>query len=233
VPESRSAFHQATTEIATGIHRTTTTLAELTKLVRRQGLFDDPTDKINSLTVRLKDEISDLSGKCDSAQQYVENSRKQRGAGNQAANHNSNVVASLKTELMHATQGFKTALELRSTKMKDQNEKKVMLAGTSNLSPMHQMRNSKPLEDRSSRPGPNTPSALPLLSMPNPYSTHSPYASLPPADRSSTEGSRHNQQMEQQLMLIQPPSQSQYYEQRQEAVTEVERSIGTKTKLTH
>mmetsp|Transcript_13218 Transcript_13218/g.13696 ORF Transcript_13218/g.13696 Transcript_13218/m.13696 type:complete len:228 (-) Transcript_13218:217-900(-) len=139
IPLNKTGFHNTTAEIATGIHRTTTSLSELTKLVRKQGLFDDPTDKINNLIVRIKEDIADLNSKCDAAQQYVENSKKQRTMPNQTANHNLNVVSSLKTELLHATQGFKTTLELRSSKMKDQQEKKLTLAGTSTLSPLNHM----------------------------------------------------------------------------------------------
>lgn len=54
VPKSRSAFQDAASDIAKGVHRTSNTLSRLTKLVRRQGLFDDPTEEINNLIFRIK-----------------------------------------------------------------------------------------------------------------------------------------------------------------------------------
>ncbi len=125
---------------------------------------------------------------------------------NQAANHNLNVVSSLKTELMHATQGFKTALELRSSKMKDHQEKKISLTGTSTISPFNQMRGP-----------PNTPTppekTVSLMALTSPYDQFQSPNNIP-------------QQQQQQLLLVQPPVQYQYYEQRQEAVDEVTKTIG-------
>lgn len=54
VPKSRSAFQDAASDIAKGVHRTSNTLSRLTKLVRRQGLFDDPTEEINNMIFRIK-----------------------------------------------------------------------------------------------------------------------------------------------------------------------------------
>jgi hypothetical protein len=170
------------------------------------------------MIVRIKEDIADLNFKCDAAQQYVENSKKQHTMPNQAANHSLNVVSSLKTELMHATKGFKSALELRSTKMKDQQEKKFQLAGPSVISPLNQMRTP---EKTSLSAHPSKPMALP-----SPYSQQlNPYSS----DDQSHSRQIHqpqSQQQQQQMLLIQPPVQYQYYEQRQEAVDEVTKTIG-------
>jgi syntaxin 5 len=171
------------------------------------------------MIVRIKEDIADLNFKCDAAQQFVENSKRQRAMANQAASHNLNVVSSLKSELLNATQGFKTALELRSIKMKDQQEKKYQLAGPSTISPLNQM-----------RPPPVTPEKVTKLmtALPSPYSQMNPYSresALASDDRlSQLEHQPHQQQ--QQMLLIQPPVQVQYYEQRQEAIDEVTKTIG-------
>ena len=217
---SRSEFQSTTAEIAAGIHRTTKTLGDLTRLVRQQGLFDDPTEQINSLIVRIKGDIGDLNAKCDSAQQFVETAKRQRGANAQTSSHNIGVVTSLKSELMQATQGFKNALEMRSSKMKNQQERRVMLAGNGSLSPMRQFRasvNGSTEAHKTASPSP-APAPLPLMS--SPYSASSTMATHTPL-HSNSGGSQ------QQMLLIQPPSHQQYYEQRQEAVSEVEKSIGT------
>jgi len=77
--KSRSAFQDAAGEIARGVHRTTQTLNKLSKLVQRQGLFDDPTEEINALIFRVKQELGELNSKCDSAQQYVDGQKASRG----------------------------------------------------------------------------------------------------------------------------------------------------------
>jgi len=78
--KSRSAFLEAAGEIARGVHRTTQTLNKLSKLVQRQGLFDDPTEEINALIFRVKQELGELNSKCDSAQQYVDGQKARRDA---------------------------------------------------------------------------------------------------------------------------------------------------------
>lgn len=239
IPSSRSEFHNTTADIAAGIHRTTSTLGDLTRLVRQQGLFDDPTEQINSLIVRIKTDISDLNSKCDSAQQFVENSKRQRGINAQSASHNSGVVTSLKSELMQATQGFKTALEMRSSKMKNQQERRVMLAGNGALSPMKQFKASAnagaagggPMAVTSPQPVLGAGVGGGQLKMSSPYSTAISYENHRSSSSSdhmgmSSHSAQLQQQQQQQLLLVQPPSQHHYYEQRQEAVSEVERSIG-------
>ena len=58
--KTRTAFHDAASEIAKGIHRASGALQKLTKLVQRQGLFDDPTQEINNLVVRIKQDLDEV-----------------------------------------------------------------------------------------------------------------------------------------------------------------------------
>lgn len=248
-PSSKSAFHSTTADIATGIHRTTATLGELTKLIKRQGLFDDPSDKINNLIVRIKDDIGDLNSQCDAAQLFVEDSKRQSAAKNQASSHNLNVVTSLKSELMNTTKTFKSALEMRSYKMKNQQEKKIQMAGKSTLSPMRQFKATQQNQSGAGAGGDG-----PFSQAPSPKNlgnnamksmiAASPYSSsASPYDNSSSHshGDSHNAQYSAsshqqyqnqpephstQMMLLAPPSEVQYYDQRQQAVTEVEKTIG-------
>ena len=131
-------FHLVIFLRITGIHRTSGLLTKLTQLVKRQGLFDDPTDEINNLIFRIKEDLGDLNGKCDKAQDFVDEKKRQMGPSNQYANHNTKVVSHLKTELLHKTKDFKSVLEMRSSKMKGQQQRKVALTGTGALSPMKQ-----------------------------------------------------------------------------------------------
>lgn len=136
--KSASAFNEAASEIARGVHKTSQVLAKLTKLVQSQGLFDDPTEEINGLIFRIKQELAELNTKCDSAQQYVDSQKRgyvAKGDKGQDAHH-MNVVGHLKTGLAHATKDFKTILEVRSNKIKDQQTRKKELTGGGMLSPM-------------------------------------------------------------------------------------------------
>jgi hypothetical protein len=54
-------------------------MAKLTKLVKKQGLFDDPTEEINALIFRIKENLDELNSKCDSAQQYVDSRKSSFG----------------------------------------------------------------------------------------------------------------------------------------------------------
>jgi predicted RNase H-like nuclease (RuvC/YqgF family) len=136
--EVKTAFQDTSSEIAKGIHRTSGLLSKLTQLVKRQGLFDDPTEEINNLIFRIKEDLGELNSKCDNAQNYVDEKKRQMGEANQYASHNTKVVSQLKTELMHKTKDFKNVLEMRSSKMKDQQQRKVELTGNGILSPMKQ-----------------------------------------------------------------------------------------------
>lgn len=88
-------------------------------------MFDDPTEEINNLIFRIKQDLDELNTKCDSAQQYVDTKK----LGLQLTNHNGKVVSQLKTDLMHTTKDFKTVLETRASKMKESQLRKVVLTG--------------------------------------------------------------------------------------------------------
>ena len=228
VPKSRTAFHDAAAEIARGVHRTSGVLTKLTKLVRRQGLFDDPTEEINSLIFRIKQDLDELNTKCDSAQQYVDQKKKAMGNANHSAAHNSKVVSQLKTDLMHATKDFKTVLEARSSKMKDQQVRKVELTGNGVLSPMRQFTATSNVKQGGAVGGGDGGRVGSLEAgagvgvgggggggggVKQQYYT--PYG--------TDQQQQHHQQ---QQLLLAPPVTQQYYKTREKAVGEVESTIG-------
>jgi syntaxin 5 len=218
---SRTAFNEAASEIGRGIHRTSGVITKLTKLVKRQGLFDDPTEEINNLIFRIKQDIDALNTKCDSAQEYL-NSQKRGSGEQQAAAYNSTVVDSLKTDLMSATKDFKNVLEVRSSKMKDLQQRKVGLTGNGMLSPLKQFNaNQQGQKNTSNGEGGHKPGVSA-----SPYGKMDPYAG---GATSVTESPMHNRgqmQQQQQQLLLAPPQNAQYYDSREQAVTEVERTIG-------
>jgi syntaxin 5 len=202
----KTAFNDAVGDIARGIHRTSTLLSKLTNLVKKQGLFDDPTEEINNLIHRIKQDLDELNTKCDTAQQVVDSKKSFFSEGGQSSAHNNKVVSGLKTELMTTTKDFKSILELRSNKMKDQQIKKTELIGRGMLSPMRDLETQSALIKRGHVPLP------------------SPYADIEGGD--SHYHSRREVAQEQQQLLLEPIATSQYYEAREQAVGEVERTIG-------
>ena len=241
VPKTKTAFNEAASEVAKGVHKTSALLTKLTNLVRRQGLFDDPTDEINSLIFRIKQDLDDLNAKCDSAQQYIDSKKSMFGESkDQSSNHNKQVVNHLKTDLMHATKGFKTILEVRSSKMKDQQVRKVELTGKGMLSPTKLLK-EQAAKQESAKKGSflhgnanensltvRTPSSK-RPPLPSPYGIQ-PYDNHQHSNHNSNgfynnQGDLEGQAQEQQQLLLDPIADSQYYDARERAVTEVERTI--------
>jgi syntaxin 5 len=170
-----------------------------------------------------------LNSQCDAAQQFVEDSKRQTAAKNQASSHNLNVVTSLKSELMQTTKTFKTALEMRSYKMKHQQEKKIQMAGNSTLSPMRQFKATQKNQsgagggqDGTKMNANMSNSAMKSMIAASPYSN----SASPPLSPYNQDHSHPEQKQHAQMMLLAPPSEVHYYDQRQQAVTEVEKTIG-------
>ena len=229
VPKSRTAFNEAASDVAKGVHKTSALLTKLTNLVRRQGLFDDPTEEINTLIFRIKQDLDDLNGKCDAAQQYVDGKKSMFGEVNQSSAHNVKVVSHLKTDLMHTTKDFKSVLEMRSSKMKDQQVRKVELTGKGVLSPTRNIapREKQKQQDKnvnfgaaadslglSQRGGHKQPT------LPSPYGEFNTHGSF------AANGTDLEYAGEQQQLLLDPIAESQYFDARERAVTEVEKTIG-------
>lgn len=231
VPKSKSAFNESSADIARGVSKTAGLLTKLTSLVKKQGLFDDPTEEINGLIYRIKQDLDELSGKCDAAQQYIDSQKSYFSANNQASQHSSKVVTHLKSDLMSATKDFKTVLELRTSKMKDQQQKKVELTGKSMLSPYRGVSSAV----SSDTPQHNSSALVnhrryPNGTLPSPYATIDPESGLTRGNGGMEDpyssNSNGQQQSTQQLLLEPLVANHQYYDAREMAVTEVEKTIG-------
>jgi syntaxin 5 len=215
--KSREAFHQITLDVSKGIQVSAQSLTKLTKLVKQQGLFDDPTEEINKLIYKIKLDLNELNQKCDAAQQNVEERKRVYGDRSQVGTHSNNVVSQLKTGLMAATKDFKTALEIRSSKMKDTQSRKSQIAGNGMLSPLRQFAAPQ------SRVG--AQSEEKMTALPTPYNRSQEHT---PVDGSSmySQSPHTMQQQQQQQLLLAPPASLQYFEGREVAVSEVEKTIG-------
>ncbi len=192
-------------EIAGQTHRTSAAIENLTKLVRRQGLFDDPTDEINNLIFSIKEDLASLRTKCDTAQSHVDEQKRQLGERNQAANYGVQVVEQLRMEVMNKTKDFKSILEVRSSRMKTNQDRKVKLTGNAMLSPVRHI---------STMPNQQLDSSAAKF--------YNPYAM---SDSRDAPGISDFQSSEQQMLLAPPTATMQYYESREQAINEVQKTI--------
>lgn len=226
-PKNKNSFNDAAGEIARGVHKTSTMLTKLSILVRKQGLFDDPTEDINTLIFRIKQDLDELNSKCDTAQQFIDQKKSFFGSDTtQSSQHNSKVVSHLKTDLMNTTKDFKTVLELRSMKMKDQQQRKVELTGKGLLSPSKIMEvNNKVTSGKAGNANEKDASTAlvnrPHKQLPTPYA-NDPYERYNNPNNTYLD----NNATQQQQLLLEPVASNEYYEAREKAVSEVETTIG-------
>lgn len=226
INEQRSAFNEVAAEIGRGIHRTSGMLAKLANLVKRQGLFDDPTDEINSLIYRIKQDLDDLNSKADSAQQYIDSTKRLISSSkNQSSEHSMKVVSHLKSDLMNFSKDFKNVLELRASKMKDQQDRKVALIGKGVLSPMRQMETSLSANNSKRQANDRGSSSAPVVTKPKFQSPYAEYDFQYSQDNKYAQPDGMQQQQQQELLLA-PVVETQYYDAREKAVGEVEKTIG-------
>eukprot|EP00596_Hydrurales_sp_CCMP1899_P004278 CAMPEP_0119035092 /NCGR_PEP_ID=MMETSP1177-20130426/2058_1 /TAXON_ID=2985 /ORGANISM="Ochromonas sp, Strain CCMP1899" /LENGTH=237 /DNA_ID=CAMNT_0006992993 /DNA_START=426 /DNA_END=1135 /DNA_ORIENTATION=+ len=171
---------------------------------------------------RIKQDLDELNTKCDSAQQYVNTKKQSSGDKNQLASHNGKVVSHLKTDLMHATKDFKTVLETRASKMKESQHRKVALTGNATVSPMRQFTAST--AQSAQKPQKSSMDGQKEGLNPMQLTPSSPYNNDGGGGKMDLESNNYMQQSQQ--FLLAPPAASQYYESREIAVTEVEKTIG-------
>jgi len=239
-----SPFHSAAAEIGRGIQRAESHVTKLKELINQQGLFDDPVDEINKLIFRVKQDLDALNQKCDDAQTYVDHRTAELGSQSHLVIHNSGMVSQLKLNLMGATKIFKSILEIRSSKVKDQQTRKEQLTGRSLLSPSQLTKN---MQDKTSSSKTNSNNTQNIkLGLPNPYEmnmhpsmqgkghgkakAHSEeYNQDSTDDEPAGYSAGHNlgttASQSQRLLLAPPIASQQYYSDRENAVTEVEKTI--------
>ena len=220
VPKTRTAFHSDASDIAKGIHRTSGILNKLTKLVRQQGLFDDSSDEINNLIFRVKQDLDELNSKCKTAQQFVDAGSRDK---NQSASHNGNVVSQLKTDIIHATKDFKTVLDTRASKMKESQNRKEALTGKPTVFMRQHTTNAAQSDQKSQPKFHSATNGQKDGLQPMPVGTMTPYN----GQSMQTEYNNFDDQSGQpnQKLLFAPLKVGQYYETRETAINEVEKTI--------
>ncbi|KAJ1769367.1 Integral membrane protein SED5 [Coemansia sp. RSA 986] len=208
-------FSRQAGTIGKDIQETTVILEQLALLARGKTIFDDKTSEINTLTNQVKQRIAAINGKILSLQTLQ---RRQNGhsgkAGQHAAEHHSNIVVSLQSQLANTSTVFKDVLELRSESLKESGTRKEKFIGaaatggtnndpfSSSDSPLYQAERKSPSYK-------NT-----LHTNANGESDDFVALSLPDMDASSSS----------QMMLTQQ-TQSSYLDTRSDAIASIESTI--------
>jgi len=129
-------FHGTASEISRDIAGTSQLLTELTRLVRRRGLFTEESDnaKVNELTVMIKENVQSLNSRLDEAAGIIANEKNKARKGSQPVQEASNLVGKLQEEFALTTSGFKDVLQQRSDRMKENNDWKSQIHGSTSSS---------------------------------------------------------------------------------------------------
>ncbi|KAJ1904246.1 Integral membrane protein SED5 [Coemansia sp. IMI 209127] len=219
-------FSRQAGAIGKDIQETTSILEQLALLARGKTIFDDRTSEINTLTNQVKQRIAVINGKILSLQTLQ---RRQNGhsgkAGQQAAEHHSNIVVSLQSQLANTSTVFKDVLELRSESLKESGSRKEKFIGAAATGGTNDgVRNRRRNDDYTNNGHVDSPLYQAERKAPN-Y-TNAMYAdangesddfvalSLPDMDASSSS----------QMMLTQQ-NQSSYLDTRSDAISSIESTI--------
>ncbi|CAH0486703.1 unnamed protein product [Peronospora farinosa] len=122
-------FNAAASDISKEVYQASKRLQQLTRLVRQNNMFNDPTEAINELAALVKKDITDINMQLDNLQEYM-NSKRQSAPSRQAAKHSDAIVSLMKSNLMATTRGFKDILEVRQENMKLQQSRRARYGKT-------------------------------------------------------------------------------------------------------
>ncbi|GJQ14350.1 hypothetical protein GpartN1_g6141.t1 [Galdieria partita] len=121
-PYAKSAFTKQAIDIAQGIESISKNLEKLTQLCQKSSLFDDASLEIQQLTFVVKQQLHELNKQLEELELIH---RQQRNASHkQAVSHGESVVDTLKTDLMNTTKEFKKVLQLRTSMLQKQQQRR-------------------------------------------------------------------------------------------------------------
>jgi len=138
-------FHATAGGISRDIASTSALLGELTRLVRQKSLFQDDTQKVNDLVVRIKGSIENLNGRLDDAGRTIALQKRSMGKNSQAGQEATNVVGQLKEEFGEAAAGFKKVLQQRTDVIKETTDRKRLVYGSKEETSMLSLENKPPV----------------------------------------------------------------------------------------
>jgi len=112
-------FHQQAAGISRDIASTSALLSELTHTVRHKSLFQDDTQSVNALVVRIKQSIENLNARLETADRTIQQQKRALGKNSQAGQEAANLVTGLQTEFAEAASDFKKVLQQRTENLKE------------------------------------------------------------------------------------------------------------------
>jgi syntaxin 5 len=126
-----SEFSKGASDVSYRVQRTAAQLEELTRMVKSSDMFGDQTVSINRLSLSIKQEMTDLKGDLDRLSEAVGvQPRNSGGGGSGVAVHSQRMVESLKMQLGETTKDFKNALQIRATKLREQQDRRHRMGFT-------------------------------------------------------------------------------------------------------
>ncbi|CAI5746236.1 unnamed protein product [Peronospora destructor] len=161
--EENVQFNAAASDISKEVYQASKRLQQLTRLVRQNNMFHDPTEAINELAALVKKDITDINLQLDNLQEYMNNKR-QSATSRQAAKHSDAIVSLMKSNLMATTRGFKDILEVRQENMKLQQSRRARYGKTASSAlgkPLTFKAPQSPRNNNSSQQEVNVSSLLP------------------------------------------------------------------------
>jgi len=126
VPQLQSEQNIYSAEIGSEINQASVKVAELRKLSKAKGIFNDRTSEIQELISSVKQHIQKLGNQIEA----LEMKAKCAGPNRASQAHSSNMVETLKTRLLGVTKDFQDALEARTQTLEHQeSRRKLYLPG--------------------------------------------------------------------------------------------------------
>ncbi|KAL9642915.1 hypothetical protein ABK040_010609 [Willaertia magna] len=126
-----SEFNTKAQQISKELQETADLLQKLTKLIKQRSPFDDNSELIKSLTLKVKDKLTTEDYSLRQLSQLINNPSHSSHSSSHSLNdkqqsqlqqHSSTIINGLNSKLMYTTEQFQSLLKLRTNQMK--NDKK-------------------------------------------------------------------------------------------------------------
>jgi syntaxin 5 len=117
-------FNEKAAEVSKGIQACSVLLARLTTLARAQTLFNDPQDEMSTLSIKVKNEISQLKTRLSDLEEWLK--KNDLGTGKDAKLHSEQIVKTMEFKLQDSGKQFVRVLESRKIALRAQTQRKRM-----------------------------------------------------------------------------------------------------------
>ena len=95
-------------------------------MVKKKTPFDDNSELIKSLTLKVKEQLSNQDYSLRSLQEIVDKKQEKEKKSNQQTQHSTQIITGLNSKLLYATEQFQNVLKTRTTQMKTDKKRRNM-----------------------------------------------------------------------------------------------------------